>query len=90
MRCAACDDPGGGFAHTCSGSGTFLAAEAHMSGQIEEIAKDWPTWYIDLRFHMRGVDERMIREKLTPLVESLLSDELVDSSNFSIKPQIAA
>ena len=32
--CAACDDPDGGHMHTCSGSGTFRAAEAYAADEL--------------------------------------------------------
>ena len=84
-RCAACENPDAGYTHTCAGSGTFLAAEVHVKENIEELAAAWPYFNTRLAFRMRAYDEQMVREKLTPLVEALLSDDLVDSCDFTVE-----
>lgn len=83
--------PAQGYAHTCAGSGTYVAAEAHVAGQIEEISTDWPRFDVTLHFQIRSADETMVRDKLIPLVTALLEDELVEHSDFSValQPQAA-
>lgn len=84
MRCAACEDPDGGFAHTCAGSGTYVAAEAHVAGAVDEITADWSRYDVAVHFQIRSLDEQMVNEKLTPLVAALLSDDLIERSHFTV------
>lgn len=82
--CAACKDPDSDATHTCAGSGTWKAAEAYAEDMVDAIERDWERYAIDLHFQVRAVDEPMVRSKLTGLVESLLSDDQVESADFSI------
>ena len=85
-RCGACDHPDAGYVHTCAGSGTYVAAEAYdADAVVEQAAKTWPYFDVKIKCRMRAQDEQMIREKLTPLVTGLLSDEFTDSSEFTIE-----
>lgn len=86
MRCAACENPDGGYAHTCAGSGTFVAAEAHVAGQVDEISADWPRFTVAINCTMRALDEHMVKDKLIPLVQALLKDDTVEQSDFSVSP----
>ncbi len=63
--CAACRGEGG--PHTCPDSGTFLAAEAHDSGEIEATAEAWPNWEATIHLHLRAPTEQVCREHLTHL-----------------------
>ncbi len=85
MECAACKQPDAGLAHTCAGSGTFLAAEAYDADAVAELAEQWPRFDVAVQFQARAADEDMIRTKLTNLVTALLQDDLVEHSNFTIK-----
>ena len=85
MRCAGCELPGQGYAHTCAGSGTYVAAEAHVAEQVEQISADWPRFDVHMNFQIRSLDERMVRDKLIPLVSALLEDDLVEHSDFVVK-----
>lgn len=76
--------PGQGFAHVCAGSGTYLAAEGHEAGQVEEPSVDWPRFDVHITFQIRALDKPMVRDKLIPLVTELLKDNAVEHSNFSI------
>lgn len=91
--CAACHGVEGAL-HTCAGSGTYVAAEAHVAGEVDEISLDWTRFQVTLHFQVRALDESMVREKLTPLVSSLLSDDLVENADFSVVehdgPKVAA
>lgn len=84
MKCAACELPGQGYAHTCAGSGTFVAAEVHVAEDIETLAQDWPYFDAKLSFRTRAADEQMVREKLNPLVTALLDDDLVEWGEFTV------
>ena len=81
--CPACGGVSGAQ-HTCPGSGTWKAAEAHLAGEVDEISLDWNRFGVHLNFQVRAVDESMVREKLTGLVTELLSDDLVEHADFSI------
>lgn len=85
-RCPACADPSSGVRHTCAGSGTFRADEAHASGAVEEIAEAWPYFVADLNFKIRALDEDMARHKLTDLVHQLLEDDQVEEAVISVRP----
>ena len=86
MKCAGCDLPGQGYAHTCAGSGTYVAAEAYDAEAVAEIEAAWPYFHVDINFNMRGQDDRMVREKLTPLVSALLEDDTVEAADFAVRP----
>lgn len=85
MTCAACDHPDGGYVHTCAGSGTFRAAEAYTSDAVDEITAAWPAFDVEIHFRARALNEKMVRDKMLPLVTSMLDDDLVEHSNFTIK-----
>ena len=84
MNCRACEEPNGGYAHTCAGSGTFLAAEAHASGEVDAIEQGWPRFKVDVALFIRAADEKMAREKLTPMVEAILSDDSAEQAEFTV------
>lgn len=73
-----------GAAHTCSGSGTFLAAEAHGSEELEPIM-ELARFNVQVQSVIRGVDEAQVRERLTPLMTELLNDDLVDWVDFTVE-----
>lgn len=83
-RCAACDGVEGAT-HTCPGSGTFLAAEAHDSGEIEAEAVAWPNWQATIHLHLRAPLEEVARQHLTGLMGALLDDALVESLDFALE-----
>ena len=85
MRCAGCELPGDGYAHTCAGSGTYVAAEAYDADAVAERMAAWPRFDVEIHFQVRGADDAMVREKLLPLVSAILNDDLVEHSNFTIK-----
>jgi len=72
--------------HTCAGSGTFLAAEAHASGEVEAMAEAWPTYEATIHLRLRAPEEEDARRGLTKLMEELLDDALVTELDFSIRP----
>jgi hypothetical protein len=89
MICGACEaarqgKPTDGLAHTCAGSGTYLAAEGYDAGMVEEITAAWPLFEVNLKFVMQAADEQMVREKMTPLVEGLLRDDLTQWGDFTV------
>lgn len=84
MRCAGCELPGQGYAHTCAGSGTYVAAEVHVEEDIAEISVDWARFDVHINCRMRGLDETMVKDKLIPVVSALLSDELVEHSDVTV------
>jgi hypothetical protein len=92
-NCYGCDDARAGDsvirAHTCAGSGTFLAAEAHFAGEVDEIMEQWPRFGVAVNFQVRALDEAMVRDKLTALVTSILSDDQVEHSDFTIQELVA-
>ena len=94
VTCPACLDPTAGVPHTCPGSGTWKAAEAHAEGAVDEIEQEWPRYFVDLRFRVRALDEDLARHKLTDLVHALLEDDQVEEALFTIRPvdegQVAA
>lgn len=81
--CAACAGAEG-VPHTCPGSGTFLAAEAHDSGEIEATAEAWPNWEATIHLHLRAPDEHGARKHLTGLMTELLDDALVTDLDFAL------
>lgn len=82
LDCAACRGEGG--PHTCPDSGTFLAAEAHDSGEIEAKAEAWPNWEATIHLHLRAPTEQVAREHLTHLMGELLDDALVTELDFAL------
>lgn len=90
MSCPACEQPGEGFTHSCEGSGTFRAAEAHVAGAVEEITAGWPRFEVTLHLRMVALDEDAARHALGDLVTPLLSDDLVEQADFSIVQTEAA
>ena len=85
LKCGACDNPDAGYQHTCAGSGTWQAAEAwDADAVLEERSKDWPYFDAKIVFRARAQDEQMLREKLTPLMTAILSDQFTDSCEFSV------
>jgi hypothetical protein len=73
-----------GAVHSCPDSGTFLAAEAHVAGEVEEIAEAWPTWEATIHLHLKAADEHGAREHLTRLMGDLLDDALVAQLDFAL------
>lgn len=82
-ECLACKGVEGA-SHTCPGSGTFLAAEAHDSGEIEATAEAWPNWQATIHLHLRAPDEPEARRCLTGLMGALLDDALVTELDFAL------
>ena len=83
--CPACQDPESGALHTCAGSGTWKAAEAHVAGEVDETERDWERFAVVLHFQLRALNEEMVRAKLSGLVSALLSDDQVEQADFSIR-----
>lgn len=83
-ECLACQGRAGA-PHTCPGSGTFLAAEAHDSGEIEAQTEAWPNWLATIHLHLRAPDEHEARRHLTHLMGELLDDALVTELDFAIE-----
>jgi hypothetical protein len=83
-ECLACKGVPG-TTHTCPGSGTFLAAEAHDSGEIEAAAGAWPNWQATIHLHLRAPDEQVARQHLTGLMGVLLDDALVAELDFALE-----
>ncbi len=82
--CPACaGEPGA--SHTCPDSGTFLAAEAHVAGEVEEIAAPWPTWQATIQLRLKAPDEETGRAHLTRLMGELLDDALVSELDFGFQ-----
>jgi hypothetical protein len=82
--CAACNGTEG-VPHTCPDSGTFLAAEAHDSGEIEATAEAWPNWQATIHLHLRAADDQVARQHLTALMAVLLDDALVSGLDFALE-----
>lgn len=74
-----------GVPHTCPDSGTFLAAEAHVAGEVEEIAEAWPRWQATIHLTLAAADEPTARQHLTRLVGELLDDALVSELDFALE-----
>lgn len=74
-----------GATHTCGGSGTFLAAEAHGAGAVE-IAEEseWPRYEVTMHLRLRQPDEDAVRARLTRMVGDLLDDDLIESADFAL------
>jgi hypothetical protein len=90
--CRACIEPDGGYVHTCPGSGTFLAAEAHVAGEVDEIAATWPTFRATLHLELAAPDEETARRSLTHFVRELLDDGTVVGADFAldeVAPEVA-
>lgn len=81
--CPACDGVEGAT-HTCPESGTFLAAEAHDSGEIEATAEAWPSWDVTIHLHLRAPDEQAARSHLQGLMGALLDDALAVELDFAL------
>jgi hypothetical protein len=83
-ECPACSGTEGAT-HTCPGSGTYVAAEAHGLDQVE-IAEEsaWPRFQVTVNLRMRAPDELTARQRLTGFVSGLLSDDLVEDSDLTI------
>ena len=86
FKCAACSDPEGGWAHTCAGSGTFIAAEAHVEGEVDEV-EVWPRFDVGLSFEVAALDDDGVRVRLNQLIALLLDDDQVDKVEFTIRPR---
>lgn len=86
-RCPACSDPSLGLPHTCAGSGTWKAAEAHSAGAVDALEEGWPVFLVDIQLRVRSLEEVLVREKLTELVSKLLDDDQVESAHFSIRQE---
>lgn len=83
-ECEACAGVEGAV-HTCPESGTFVAAEAHDSGEIEATAEAWPNWQATIHLHLRAPDEQVARQHLTGLMGGLLDDALVAELDFALE-----
>jgi hypothetical protein len=83
VSCRACDGVEG-VPHTCSDSGTWLAAEAHDSGELEAQAEAWPNWQATIHLHLRAPDEPEARRSLTGLMGVLLDDPYVSELDFAL------
>lgn len=83
-ECLACQGTPGAE-HTCPGSGTFLAAEAHVAGEVEEIAAAWPRWQATVHLRLAAPDEEAARQSLTHFVRDVMEDGAVDELDFSIQ-----
>lgn len=88
-RCPACADPSLGIGHTCAGSGTWKAAEAHAAGAVDAIEQAWPIFQTDLQLRVRGLDEDIVRSKLRALMSQLLDDDQVIEVLFTIRQEEA-
>jgi len=84
VSCRACDGVEGAT-HTCADSGTWLGAEAHDSGELEETAGAWPNWQATIHLHLRAPDEPEARRCLTGLMGVLLDDALVSELDFALE-----
>ena len=82
--CPACIDPNGGHVHSCAASGTFLAAEAHVAGEVDEIAETWPRWRATLHLDLAAPDEETARRSLTHFVRDVLDDGTVMGADFAL------
>lgn len=89
MACPACDHPGAGYQHCCAGSGTFLAAEAHDSGELEPL-DTLPVFRADFQLRLRALDEPACRVMLTELVRELLDADSVLDIELTIQETVAA
>ena len=74
-----------GVPHTCAGSGTWLGAEAHDSGEVEATAEAWPTWQATIHLRLRAPVEETARGHLTTLMAELLDDALVTELDFALE-----
>lgn len=83
-RAAARGENAGDYVHTCPDSGTFVAAEAHVIGEVEEIAAPWPNWQATIHLQLRAADEATARQHLTRLMGELLDDALVAQLDFAL------
>lgn len=83
-ECKACAGVEGAI-HTCPDSGTWLGAEAHDSGEIEDAAEAWPNWQATIHLHLRAPDEQVARQHLTGLMGVLLDDALVTELDFALE-----
>lgn len=73
-----------GVPHTCPGSGTFVAAEAHVAGEVDEIAAAWPKWRATIGLGVLAPDEETARQHLTRLMTELLDDAVVTELDFAL------
>jgi hypothetical protein len=82
--CPACAGVAGAR-HSCPGSGTFLAAEAHVAGEVDEIAAAWPRWQATVHLRLAAPDEEAARQSLTHFVRDVMADGAVDELDFAIE-----
>lgn len=83
-NCPACQGVEGA-AHSCPGSGTFLAAEAHVAGEVDEIAEAWPRFQATMHLRLAAPDEETARRSLTHFVRQVLDDGTVDEADFALQ-----
>lgn len=83
-NCPACQGVEGAT-HTCPGSGTFLAAEAHVAGEVDEIARDWPRFQATMHLRLAAPDEETARRTLTHFVQTVFDDGSVDEADFALQ-----
>lgn len=81
--CEACNGIEGAT-HTCADSGTWLGAEAHDSGEVEQ-AEAWPNWRATIHLHLRAPEEHEARRALTGLMAELLDHPLVSELDFALE-----
>lgn len=84
MACLACQGVQGA-PHTCPESGTFVAAEAHVAGEVDEIAAAWPRWEATVHLRLAAPDEEAARQSLTHFVRDVMMDGAVDEVDFALK-----
>lgn len=82
--CQACQGVEG-VPHSCPGSGTFLAAEAHVAEEVDEIAEAWPHWQATLHLRLAAPDEDTARRSLTHFVRQVLDDGSVYEADFALE-----
>jgi hypothetical protein len=81
--CAACNGVEGA-AHTCPGSGTFVAAEAYAADEVERLAETWPNWRATIHVTLRAPDEAAARQTLTEWARQVMADDLVWGFDFAM------
>jgi hypothetical protein len=83
-NCEACNGIEGAT-HSCPGSGTFLAAEAHVAGEVDEIAEAWPRFEATMHLRLAAPDEETARRSLTHFVREVLEDGAVVEADFALQ-----
>lgn len=89
MACPACDHPGRGYPHSCGESGTFLAAEAHAEGLVDDPVV-FPVFDATVNLSLVAASEQAARGKLTGLVGAFLEDDDLTECQFTIRERVTA